>query len=77
MKDLYGNDPNLYQHLFIVRTKSDRDNKDFESNKKAAENYDNKDSFYNKIKTFFSVEEGKKKPQYFVDSKYRDEDSGD
>ena len=75
MKDLYKNDTDLYKHLFIVRNKSDRDNKDFESNKKAAENYDNKDSFYNKIKTFFSVEEGKKIPLYFLDSKYQDDDS--
>ena len=75
MKDLYKNDTDLYKHLFIVRTKSDRESKDFESNKKAAENYDNKDSFYNKIKTFFSVEEGKKIPLYFLDSKYQDDDS--
>lgn len=67
MKDLYGKSPNLYKHLSIVRTKSVRQYIDFENNKKAAENYNNKNSLYNMINDYFSAE-NKKIPQFFIDS---------
>ena len=67
MKDLYYEES--FSHLIVVRTKSSRTNPDFESDKQASI------EFINKLKTEFSIKEEKVIPQYYVDSKYKDNDS--
>ena len=67
MKDLYYEES--FSHLIVVRTKSSRTDPDFESDKQASI------EFINKLKTEFSIKEEKVIPQYYVDSKYKDNDS--
>ena len=67
MKDLYYEES--FSHLIVVRTKSSRTDPDFESDKQASI------EFINKLKTEFSIKKEKVIPQYYVDSKYKDNDS--
>ena len=68
MKDLYP-DPNLFKNVLIVRTKSDRNSRDFEDNKKASLD------FIRKIKEEYKLDDGLQMHQYYIDSKYKDDDS--
>ena len=68
MNDLYP-DPNLFKNLIIVRTKSDRSSRDFEDNKKAS------DKFIKRIKEEYMVDDQINIRQYFIDSKYKDEET--
>ena len=69
MKLLYP-DPKLFNHLLIVRTKSDRSSHYFEENKKKCEN-----SIYNQLKNHSLIGEEKNISEYYIDSVGRDNDS--
>ena len=68
MNDLYP-DPNLFKNLIIVRTKSDRNSRDFEENKKASLD------FIKKIKEEYKIDDQIEIKQYYIDSKYKDNES--
>jgi len=69
MKTLYGEI--VFKHLIIVRTKSDKEHRDFKSNKNASTD------FIDEIKKEFSIDEKIKIPKYYIDSKYGDDISFD
>ena len=68
INDLYPG-PNLYKNLIIVRTKSDRSSRDFEDNKKASLD------FIKKIKEEYKIDDQIEIKQYYIDSKYKDNES--
>ena len=68
INDLYP-DPNLFKNLIIVRTKSDRSSRDFEDNKKASLD------FIKKIKEEYKIDDQIEIKQYYIDSKYKDNES--
>ena len=69
MKKLYP-DPNLFSHLLIVRTKSDRSSKHFEENKNNC-----KDSIFNQLKEHSLIENETQIPEYYIDSVDKDNES--
>lgn len=68
MKDLYP-DPNIFEHFIIIRTKSDRSCRDFNDNRKASI------EFINQLKTEFQIDNDKTIRQFYIDSKYSDNDT--
>ena len=69
MKKLYP-DPNLFSHLLIVRTKSDRSSTYFEGNKKKCKN-----SIYNQLKEYKLIGEEKGISEYYIDSVAKNNES--
>jgi len=69
MKKLFP-DPNLFLHLLIVRTKSDRSSAYFETNKKKCKN-----SIYNQLKEYKLIGEEKGISEYYIDSVAKDNES--
>ena len=69
MKTLYPV-PELFSHLLIVRTKSDRSSKRFEENKKKCENV-----IYNQLIAHSLIENEKNICEYYIDSVDKDNES--
>ena len=69
MKKLFP-DPNLFSHLLIVRTKSDRSSRSFEEDKNNCQN-----SIYNSLKEHGLIENEKIISEYYIDSLYKDNES--
>ena len=69
MKDLYP-DPNIFKQFIIVRTRSSsQSSNEFEQNKEKSNN------FIKAIKKEYKIDENLEIKQYYVDSKYKDNDS--
>ena len=69
MKKLYQ-DPELFSHLLVVRTKSDRSSKRFEENKNKCKN-----SIFNQLKEHSLIGEEQEISEYYIDSVDKDNES--
>ena len=69
MKKLYE-DPKLFSHLIIVRTKSDRSSSRFMEKKNKSKN-----TKYNHLKKHSLIVDEKEIPEYYIDSIEKDRDS--